>query len=180
MRQVFALAAFVSTLLASSAQATLFTTYITGEAEGLDDVIFKAVIDPTNVTPISVTPIILTDRRVDGIDYVPGTGSTEVAVGATAESIPHYDVALGVQILPDFIPSTGTVPGGPGFGSTRPSTIKTTPDHFYYTENQFGFNPLGPSPHHANVDDQERDAFRNRRLRRCRRYGPRTGQPRRH
>ncbi len=120
-----------------------FVTWVTGEVPGAD-VIFEVVFDPRLAYSALVTIAVAEPRGIplDGIDFVPGT--LEVAVGSPAGVIPHYDLPPGA-ILPDFIADTDLIavpPAGPG---TWPSTVLSTPTHFYYVENQFGF---GATPSH--------------------------------
>lgn len=130
-----------------------YLTYVTGEL-GASDVIFAVRFDPRLAGSASAT-VVVTDPRgaLDGIDFVPGT--SEVAVGMPTGIISHYDVATGA-LLPDFVPDTDVVPMPPMGPGTHPSTVLSSPTHFYYVENQFGFGatlshrilrkPWGPGP----------------------------------
>jgi len=119
-------------LLATQAvYAGILTTFVTGD-DGGANVIFRVDLDPTIIDSATVTPII-TDpaHRLDGIDFVPGTSSREVAVGAQSPgAITRYDVSTDTIKAP-FVAATG--------GATRPSTILSTSAHIHYVENQFGF-----------------------------------------
>ncbi len=119
-----------------------FVTWVTGEIPG-SDVVFEVSFDPrwSGSARIGVAVVEPRHTAVDGIDFVPGT--TEVVVGLPTGIIAHYDVASGA-VLPDFIPDTDMVPPAPTPG-THPSTVLSTPFHFYYIENQFGF---GGTPKH--------------------------------
>lgn len=113
-----------------------FVTWVTGEMAGAD-VVFEVRFHP-RVAGSAVIGVAVVEPRhaVDGIDFVPGTA--EVVVGMPTGIISHYDLASG-GVLPDFIADTDMVmppPAGPG---THPSTVLSTPFHFYYIENQFGF-----------------------------------------
>ena len=113
-----------------------FVTWVTGEA-GAADVVFRVQFHP-RVSGSALLDVAVVEPRgaVDGIDFVPGT--SEVVVGMPTGIISHYDVVSGAM-LPDYVPDTDMVmppPAGPG---THPSTVLTTPFHFYYVENQFGF-----------------------------------------
>lgn len=139
-------AALVLSLGMSRANAVLLTSYITGEDATSADVVFRVTFDPTVPFSAVATPIITDSTRLDGIDFVPGSGFTEVVVGSngSAPSIRHYSVLTGLPVPPShYIADTNTVTGGPGSG-THPSTVKSTPGDFYYIENQFGF---GAGPH---------------------------------
>ena len=57
--------------------------------------------------------------------------------------IGHYDVAAGAILPPAFIPSTKSAPVPPA-RTTHPSSVKSTDTHFYYTEDQFGFESADP------------------------------------
>ena len=145
------LAAYIC-LLASSASAALFRTYVTGEV-GSSNVIFEVDFDPTDASKTSVG-IAYTEARgyfLDGIDFVIGDTS-KVVVGAQISGSPEngaitsYDIIAPGGLLPDLVPSTnapgtGPAPTGPG---SKPSSILTTATHHYYTENQFGFAPSTP------------------------------------
>ena len=139
MQKTILKSGFLASLLlltAQVAQASLLTTYVTGEDGSGANVIFKVVLDPTVVDSGVVTTVV-TDpaHRLDGIDFVPGTGSTEVAVGAqTGNAITRYNVGSGAIETP-FVAAAGA--------TIRPSTILSTSSHIYYIENQFGFG-TGP------------------------------------
>lgn len=120
-----------------ASHAGLLTTYVTGENGSGANVIFKVVLDPSVIDSAIVTSVV-TDpsHRLDGIDFVPGSASTEVAVGAqTGNAITRYNVDSGAIETP-FVAAAGA--------TIRPSTILSTSSHIYYIENQFGF---GSGPH---------------------------------
>lgn len=134
------------------ADAILLTTYVTGETSpgepGEEHVIFTVTFDPAVAYSGVVTPTI-TDavHRLDGIDFVPGTSEMEVVAAGTflvgADGfVGHYNVFTG-SILPDYIAST-KVAVPPLLTATHPSSVKATATHFYYTENQFGFEASDP------------------------------------
>lgn len=135
----------VPALGTSLAQATTYTAYVTGEA-GAADVIFRADFDPAVSGSGSVSVAhteVRSDYRLDGIDFVAGN-TNEVVVGTqrpttTNGAITHYDVVLGATKT-DFVSSTNGAAGSPPTsGVSQPSSTLTTPSHYYYTENQFGF-----------------------------------------
>jgi hypothetical protein len=112
-------------------------TWVTGAMPGAD-VIFRVRFHHRIPGSARIDLALVEPRHspLRGIDFKPGT--TEVAVGMPMGTISHYDVASGA-LLPDYIADTDMVappPAGPG---THPSTVLTTPFHFYYVENQFGF-----------------------------------------
>lgn len=134
---------------ATTADAVVFKTYITGEdfTLGVEHVIFTVTFNPAVAGSASiVTTLKDPSHRLDGIDFVPGTAKTEVVAGGTflppvADGvIGHYNVDAST-ILPEYIVSTKSVPGA---GITHPSSVKSTDTHFYYTENQFGFETGDP------------------------------------
>jgi hypothetical protein len=130
-----------------------FTTWVTGEL-GASDVIFEVDFHP-RIAGSARAKVVVTDPRgaLDGIDFVPGF--SEVAVGMPTGIISHYDLVTGA-VLPDFVPDTDLVPMPPMGPGTHPSTVLSSPTHFYYVENQFGFGatmshrimrkPWGPGP----------------------------------
>jgi len=141
-RSAAAVLAAVCLQVSTPSGATVLTTYITGDSPGGVPTIFKAVFDPDVAFSAAVSVVLMTPGiSQDGIDFVPGTGSTEVVVGSPSKTIAHFDVVAGTT-LPAFVPDTDAVPGA---GSTHPSSVLTTPSHFYYVENQFGFG--GGPPH---------------------------------
>lgn len=94
---------------ADSAQAVTAVTYVTGEAAS-SDVIFRVELD-TAVPMSGVTTIAVTDPRMlslDGIDFVPGTDSTEVVVGMPPRKIGRFNVSIGT-VLTDFISDTDLI-----------------------------------------------------------------------
>lgn len=147
------IASVVCLLTCSSADATIFKTYITGETDpgtaGEKHVIFTVTFDPA--VPLSGTVVTTLEdsvHRLDGIDFIPGTGKTEVVAAGThlvgADGfVGRYDVAAGVVLLPSYFPSTKSAPVPPP-RTTHPSTVKATDTHFYFVENQFGFEAADP------------------------------------
>lgn len=113
-----------------------YITWVTGEL-GASDVIFEVRFDPRFAGSARAT-VVVTDPRgaLDGIDFVPST--FEVAVGMPTGIISHYDLLTGT-VLSDFVPDTDLVPMPPMGPGTHPSTVLSSPTHFYYIENQFGF-----------------------------------------
>ena len=113
-----------------------WVTWVTGELMGTD-VVFRVKFNP-RVAGSAVPDVVVIEPRggVDGIDFVPGL--PEVAVGMPTGIISHYDL-LGGAILPDFIPATDLIAAPPAGAGTHPSTIWSSPTHFHYIENQFGF-----------------------------------------
>jgi len=113
-----------------------YRTWVTGEL-GASDVVFEVRFDPRLAGSAKATVVVTEPRgAVDGIDFVPG--APEVAVGMPTGIISHYDLVSGA-VLPDFVPDTDMVPVPPMGPGTHPSTVLSTPLHFYYVENQFGF-----------------------------------------
>jgi hypothetical protein len=113
-----------------------FRTWVTGEL-GSSDVIFEVSFNPRIAGSATATVVVVDPRgALDGIDFVPA--SFEVAVGMPVGIISHYDVLTGT-VLPDFVPDTDLVPVPPMGPGTHPSTVLSSPTHFYYVENQFGF-----------------------------------------
>jgi hypothetical protein len=114
-----------------------YMTWVTGEVPGAD-VIFEVRFDPRIEYSARVRVKVVEPRHVplDGIDFVPG--APEVAVGIPAKIIAHYSLATGA-VLPDFIPDTDAIAAPPASPGTWPSTVLSTPTHFHYVENQFGF-----------------------------------------
>lgn len=143
------------TFAAGPADAVILKSYITGEVftPTLKHVIFTVTFDPSVLlSGTIVTTLEDTAHRLDGIDFVPGTGETEVVAAGTYLSPPpngvvgHYKVDTGT-ILPPYIVFTSTaspIPPPPPPITTHPSSVKSTDTHFYYTENQFGFEAADP------------------------------------
>ncbi len=123
----------------------LFTTYVTGEAPGAD-VVFKVTFNPSVELSGEVGIAVVEPRGipVDGIDFVPGTGRTEIVCGSPATLLTHYSVVDGT-VFPDLIPFTDVIAVPPATPGTSPSTVWSSPSHAYYIENQFGFG--GTSSH---------------------------------
>lgn len=117
-----------------------YVTYVTGEFPGAD-VVFKVEFDPRIAFSALVTVAAVETRAfaLDGIDFIPGPMS-HVVVGAPIGVISRYDVSTGFT-LSDAIPDTDMIAAPPATPGTRPSTVLSTPTHFYYIENQFGFGP---------------------------------------
>jgi hypothetical protein len=119
-------------------------TYVTGELPGAD-VVFRVRFNPRIPFSgrVSIAAVETRSFAIDGIDFLPGS-KTKVVVGAPTGKITSYDVATGMT-LPDPIPDTDAIAMPPAPGGTWPSTVLSTPTHFYYVENQFGFG--GTSSH---------------------------------
>jgi hypothetical protein len=142
---------FASCILTSNdASARLYKFYVTGEDAGAD-VIFQVTLNPAIVGGVTAVNPIITDpaHRLDGIDFVPGSGFTKLVVGAQSPgAITHYDLGTKLPILPEIVPSTGLAAAGTmGSPFTRPSTVLSTPSHIYYIENQFGFESPPSADH---------------------------------
>ena len=67
------------------AGAAPFFTYVTGEALG-GDVIFKVTLDPTIAASATISTAATDARRLDGIDFLPGSTSS-VSLGAQTPAV---------------------------------------------------------------------------------------------
>ena len=125
---------------ARPASGVPLVTYVTGEAGGAD-VIFRVTLDPA-VAGSAVPTVHVVDPvfRLDGIDFVPGTGETQVVVGAQGGpgpgAITRYNVA-SPGVMSPFVGDASAVSGSPT--GANPSTVLGHGGHIYYVENQFGF-----------------------------------------
>jgi len=126
------------------AQSKPLVTYLTGETPADGQVVFRVVFNSA-VKDSAILSIAAsetdTDLRLDNIDFVPGSGFSEVVVtaqGVGNGALTRYNVKTGAE-LPDVISSTNVVVPPPG--ASRPASIVPNPagTHYYYTENQFGF-----------------------------------------
>ncbi len=137
----FWLSAALFSISYHAATAAPLRFYVTGEL-GASDVIFKVDADPALPGSGTVSTAYTETRglALDGIDYVPGTSNHEVVVGVPTGKITHYDVVAGTM-LPDYIALTDAISPGapPPAPGSHPSSVLSTPTHFYYIENQFGF-----------------------------------------
>ena len=113
------------------AGAAPFFTYVTGEALG-GDVIFKVTLDPTIAASATISTAATDARRLDGIDFLPGSTSS-VSLGAQTPgggcAIAGFDFSTSTGV--SYVPATGA--------GTKPSTVLNNAGHVYYIENQFGF-----------------------------------------
>ena len=130
------------------AEALPLVTYITGDTPADGQVVFRAAFDPA-VKDSAVLSIAASESdsglRLDNIDFVPGSGFTEVVVTAQRSTpvngaLTRYNVITGAE-LGDVISSTNAIAIAPPSGESRPASIVPNPEgtHYYYTENQFGF-----------------------------------------
>ena len=147
LRRAVFLAVAPMLLAATPASAAPLVTYITGETGGAD-VIFKVSLDPA--IAFSGVPVVhIADPvfRLDGIDFVPGTGMTQAVVGAQGGpgpgAITRYDLVTP-SIMTPFVPDASAVAGSPA--TPVPSTVLSHGAHVYYVENQFGFSGAA-APH---------------------------------